>query len=241
MCRFLDCGRKLEETQTGTGRTCNPYTKLWNPTHNLLVIRYLLITGPPEEHLNSFSAWMNLNEEDDQTYSSFKNYMQVETVSHCQLFKCFYGWMKPYFAASICKDFHQVSLWSPLLTLALVVGTLRQSAPGRSARSRWLLRRCWRQQLALRLSCICRSVEFLPSSPSPHGTGRGTWHLCPPCTPRRTCPEQTAARAAKGGLVPDPLSCSTSLTKDGVGSQRGHVWIRAQWAQNRLLLRFSLQ
>lgn len=142
--------------------------------------------------------------------------------------------MKLYLAASICKDFHQVSLWSPLLTLALAVGTLRQSAPGNRARSRWLLRRCWRQQLALRFSCICRSVEFLPSSRSPHGTGRGNWHLCPSCTPRRTCPEQTAARAAKGGFVPDPLSCSNSLTKDGVGSQRGLVWIRAWMSELRI-------
>lgn len=88
------------------------------------------------------------------------------------------------------------------------------------------------------LLAACISVEFLPSLPSPHGTGRGNWHLCPPYTPGRTCPEQTAAGAAGGGLVPDPPSSSDSLTKDGEGSTERSCLDRSpnEWAHNQLRL-----
>lgn len=88
------------------------------------------------------------------------------------------------------------------------------------------------------LLAACISVEFLPSLPSPHGTGRGNWHLCPPYTPGPTCPEQTAAGAAEGGLVPDPLSCSNSLTKDGVGSTERSCLDKSlnEWAHNQFNL-----
>lgn len=88
------------------------------------------------------------------------------------------------------------------------------------------------------LLAACVSVEFLPFSPYPHGTGRGNWHLCPPYMPGWTCPEQTAARDAEGGLVPDALLCSNSLTKDGVGSTERSCLDKSmnEWAQNQFNL-----
>lgn len=72
----------------------------------------------------------------------------------------------------------------------------------------------------------CRSVEFRSSSPSPHGTGWGNWHLCQPCTPGRTCPEQTAAGEA-GALVLTYCHAQIHWPKMVRAPQRGHVWTGA--------------
>lgn len=148
------------------------------------------------------------------------------------------GGMKLYFVVGVCKDFHQVSLWC-LLLLWHLWWELPDSRLLVAERGQSLLRRCWCQQPSSQvLLAACISVEFLPSLPSPHGTGRGNWHLCPPYTPGRTCPEQTAAGAAEGGLVPDPLSCSDSLTKDGVGSTERSCLGKSlnEWAHNQFHL-----
>lgn len=131
------------------------------------------------------------------------------------------GGMKLYLAVSVCKDFHQVSLWSLLLALALVVGTPRQSAPGRRVWSRWL-------QPPLRFSW---PPEYL-------------WNFSPPChlhTEQAEAIGTSAHPTHPGGPAlskqqPGQLREAWFLThchaqihwpKMVWAPQRGHVWVRA--------------